>query len=597
MADVHSVISENIDVWTGAVKKRNATGRGTSKKNELVGLNKLREFIFELAIRGKLVPQNPNDEPASEMLERRKAEKAKLAKEGKIKKQRNSPEINEEEIFFNSPNGWAWSRMGCLAQYQKGYAFKSKDYLESGLMIAKIQNLTDAHIQNSVYIDPERALEFSQYLLCEGDIVMTTVGSWFSAPKSAVGRAFLINKLFDNSLLNQNAVRIRTCKELDSMYLLACINSPVFKKYLVQEAQGTANQASITQASIKNFLICVPPKEEQHRIVAKVDELMALCDQLEQQTEDSITAHKTLVETLLGALTNSANANDFQQSWKRIAQHFDILFTTEDSIDQLKQTILQLAVMGKLVPQDPNDEPASVLLEKIAKEKERLVAEGKIKKPKKLPEVTSEEEPFEVPKGWTFERLENMTKLITKGSSPKWQGVSYTDNPEDVLFVTSENVGSFKLLFKNRKYVEKQFNEVEPRSILRKNDFLMNIVGASIGRTAIYDIDELANINQAVCLIRSFSEYICGEFFLNFFNSEICISYMYDKQVDNARPNLSMSNISKFVIPVPPIEEQERIVSRVDELFALCDQLKSQLSDAQNTQLHLADAIVERAVG
>ncbi|WP_422461299.1 MULTISPECIES: restriction endonuclease subunit S [unclassified Endozoicomonas] len=323
---------------------------------------------------------------------------------------------------------------------------------------------------------------------------------------------------------------------------------------------------------------------------------MTLCDQIEQQTEASLSAHTTLVENLLATLTNSANAEELKQNWQRIASHFTTLFTTEASIDQLKQTILQLAVMGKLVPQDPNDELAATLLERIAAEKARLVKEGKIKKQNPLPPIAEDEKPFELPDGWEWCRLEELTQIITKGSSPKWQGVSYTENPSDVLFVTSENVGAFELMLDKKKYVEQKFNEVEPRSILANGDFLMNIVGASIGRTAIYDIDDLANINQAVCLIRIFKNLLCSSFFLQFFNSSICIGYMFDKQVDNARANLSMGNIAKFLIPVPPTAEQHRIVTKVNQLTTLCDQIKTHLQHQQQTRLHLADTLVEQAV-
>lgn len=148
----------------------------------------------------------------------------------------------------------------------------------------------------------------------------------------------------------------------------------------------------------------------------------------------------------------------------------------------------------------------------------------------------------------------------------------------------------------NEKYVEKKFNDIEPRSILKQDDFLMNIVGASIGRTALFDSDRVANINQAVCLIRILAHELIPEFFLIFFNSRICISYMYDKQVDNARPNLSMSNISKFVIPIPPVREQKLVVAMVNHFMDVCDQLKTRLKESQITQLHLTDAIVEQAV-
>jgi type I restriction enzyme S subunit len=245
------------------------------------------------------VPQDPNDEPAGELLNKIAAEKARLVKEGKVKKEKPLSEIQEQELNFKAPSGWAWSRIGDLAHFQKGYAFKSEEYLKSGLMITKIQNLNENNNKNSVYMPPERSEEFEKYRIFEGDIVMTTVGSWFSAPASAVGRSFQINKLFDGSLLNQNAVRIRAWSSLTPTYLFTCINSLEFKIHLTKEAQGTANQASITQESIKNFLICVPPENEQHRIVAKVDQLMALCDQLKNHLTQARQLNEQLASTLV----------------------------------------------------------------------------------------------------------------------------------------------------------------------------------------------------------------------------------------------------------------------------------------------------------
>ncbi len=164
------------------------------------------------------------------------------------------------------------------------------------------------------------------------------------------------------------------------------LKSPSFVSYVESVQTGIAYPA-INDKQFFYGVVPIPPLPEQHRIVAKVDELMTLCDRLEKQQTDSNATHQSLITTLLNALTASADHTDFAASWQRIAEHFDTLFTTEQSIDQLKQTILQLAVMGKLVPQDPDDEPASVLLEKIAAEKARLVKEKKIKRQKKLPEI------------------------------------------------------------------------------------------------------------------------------------------------------------------------------------------------------------------
>jgi type I restriction enzyme S subunit len=167
----------------------------------------------------------------------------------------------------------------------------------------------------------------------------------------------------------------------------------------------------LNQAAMVQIVMPVPPLTEQQRIAAKVDELMALCDQLEQQQAHSIEAHQTLVETLLDTLTHVESQQELSEACNRIANYFETLFTTEQSIDQLKQTILQLAVMGKLVPQDPNDEPASVLLERLAKKKERMVEEGKLRKEKALSAIKENEKPFQLPTGWAWSRLPEIGEL------------------------------------------------------------------------------------------------------------------------------------------------------------------------------------------
>ncbi len=172
--------------------------------------------------------------------------------------------------------------------------------------------------------------------------------------------------------------------------------------------------------------IALPPLAEQHRIVAKVDELMALCDRLEAQQADAGSAHAQLVQALLDSLTQARDAEDFAQSWQRLAEHFHTLFTTESSIDTLKQTLLQLAVMGKLVPQDSSDEPASELLKRIAEEKARLVAEGKIKKQKLLAEIAEEDKTFALPIGWEWARLDDVAHVFAGNA---FKSEDFQENP------------------------------------------------------------------------------------------------------------------------------------------------------------------------
>lgn len=259
-----------------------------------------------------------------------------------------------------------------------------------------------------------------------------------------------------------------------------------------------------------------------------------------------------------------------------VVKHFDDLLSTPEDVEQLNRAILDLAVRGKLTHREAGDESAKELLKRVSQEKEKLG------KDKSLPPVKESEKPFDLPAEWEWARLQSISEIITKGSSPKWQGVEYVNKGEGILFITSKNVGQFSLITDEETYVEDKFNEIEPRSILKKNDILMNIVGASIGRSAIYNLDTVANINQAVCLIRLAShDLLDKEFFILFFNSSTCIGYMFDKQVENARANLSMGNIANFAIPVPPLAEQQRIVARVEELFAQTRALAKELAHSQ----------------
>ena len=574
MEVAEKLITENLDVWTSAVKPKSSAGRGSNNKRELYGIQKLRELILDLAVQGLLVPQNSEDEPA--------IEHCGLFGSG-----------SELKAPFELPPIWTWSNLEQIATINGGFAFKSSDYSDDGIRVVRISDFDENGFKNEKIVRHSFSPELEKFSLRDGDILMAMTGG-------TVGKSLHVKALAEPMLVNQRVASIRASEAITSNYLNVLIQSEVTQK-VIHEAKNSTND-NISMRDIKGFLVPLPPLAEQHRIVAKVDELMALCDQLEQEQESSLDTHDTLVATLLGALTTAtADASQFAEAWQRIQANFDTLFTTESSIDQLKQTILQLAVMGKLVPQDPEDEPASELLDRIAIEKAKLVTEGKIKKQKKLPEITEEEAPFMLPaESWSWVKLDDITELITKGSSPKWQGISYVPKEEGILFVTSENVGYYNLRkLDEPKYVESRFNEIEPRSILNRGDILMNLVGASIGRTALYSLDEEANINQAVALIRLFGKIdgVDRNYLLHYLNSPEAIDYMLGSRVINAQPNISLTDARNFLIPLPPLAEQLRIVAKVDELMALCNQLKGSLATAQTTQFNLADSLVEQAIG
>jgi type I restriction enzyme S subunit len=277
-----------------------------------------------------------------------------------------------------------------------------------------------------------------------------------------------------------------------------------------------------------------------------------------------------------------------------------------DLIKQLRQAFLREAMQGRFeFPQQPltealegnGFETGQQLLAKIKAEKAKLIAEKKLKKEKELAPISEDEIPFEIPENWAWCRLGEICNTITKGSSPNWQGVQYVDSPEKgILFITSKNVDSFKIDLTKATYVEEKFNEIEPRSILKKGDLLTNIVGASIGRTALYELDELANINQAVCILRIEHNLINKQFLLNLMNSNFVIELMFKMQFAPGRANLSMGNVANFTIPLPPLHEQKQIVAKLEELMAYCDGLEQSIKESQGFNEMLLQQVLREAL-
>lgn len=284
----------------------------------------------------------------------------------------------------------------------------------AGREVASVPYLRVANVQRG-YLDLNEIKEveipveeLDKYRVIQRDLLITEGGGWDKVGRTAIWADELPYVAHQNHVFKARIF----LAEQSELWLERYLNGPVARQYFAKSSKQTTNLASINKTQLRGCLIAIPPAEEKERIVTKVDELMTLCDQLEQQTEASLSAHTTLVENLLATLTSSANAEELKQNWQRIASHFTTLFTTEVSIDQLKQTILQLAVMGKLVPQDPNDEPAAKLLERIAAEKAQLVKEGKIKKQKSLPPITEDEKAFELPRGWEWCRFQKLSTRL-----------------------------------------------------------------------------------------------------------------------------------------------------------------------------------------
>ncbi|QSX39779.1 restriction endonuclease subunit S [Shewanella cyperi] len=599
--DHAGAIIDHIDIWTSAIQAKSASGRGSGKKIDLYGIKKLRELILELAVRGKLVPQDPTDEPASELLERIAAEKAQLVKEGKVKKPKALPEIGEDEKPFALPEGWEWCHFQSLSSYiQRG---KGPSYADCGV----VKVVSQKCIQWSGFdISQARFIEDSslggyqeERFLQSGDLL------WNSTGTGTVGRINVLKDTLGAKIVADSHVTVIRPLGVSSDFLKCYVAAPGIQSRIEPDHEkslvsGSTKQVELNTSSVLTLLLPVPPLEEQHRIVAKVEELMALCDQLEQQTEASIEAHQQLVTVLLDSLINSA-ADDFMANWARISDHFDTLFTTEASIDALKQTILQLAVMGKLVPQasrearnSPDYEPAAKLLERIAAEKARLVKEKKIKKDKPLPAITEDEKPFPIPEGWAFAYMQDLCSLITDGTH---QTPKYTDRGRP--FVSAQCVKPFRFMPEFCRYVSEEHYQLYIKS--RKPEFgdiLLSRVGAGIGEAAVIDTDLEFAIYVSTGLLKPHRNAVYSKYLAIWLNSPIGRGFSERNTLGKgvSQGNLNLSLIRSFLVSFPPQKEQKAIVAKVDELMAICDQLKQRLSDSQQTQLKLTDAILEQHV-
>ncbi|HFQ5058632.1 TPA: restriction endonuclease subunit S [Vibrio vulnificus] len=580
------LITDHIDIWTSAVQAKSASGRGSSKKRELYGIKKLRELILELAVRGKLVPQDPSDEPASVLLERIVAEKAQLVKDGKLKKQKPLPKVEDDEYLFELPKGWGWTRLGNISEIAPKNAQSEDDDSVSFVPMPLIStSYKGTHsFEERKWVEVKKGYTH----FADGDIAIAKITPCFENSKAAVFSG-LINGVGTGTTELHVARPIEGT--LDPLFILLYLKSPMFLKVGETKMTGSAGQKRVPKDFFAGNPLPFPPLAEQHRIVAKVDELMALCDQLEQQTEASLDAHQVLVETLIATLTNSQNATELIANWARISEHFDTLFTTEQSIDQLKQTILQLAVMGRLVPQDPTDEPAAKLLERIAEEKAQLVKEKKIKKQKALPPIAEDEKPFELPNGWEWRKLQDLCFKITDGehSTPKRTETGH-------YLLSARNVTNEGIILGDVDYVpDFEFERIRNRCDPNIGDILISCSG-SVGRVALVDRDNAYSMVRSAAMIRPCNINLSKEYLALMLRSPYLQSQMKKRSKQSAQANLFLGAISNLVGVIPPQNEQKKIVSKIDRLFSMCDQLKQRLRDSQQTQLQLTDAIVELAL-
>ncbi|HFS1365272.1 TPA: restriction endonuclease subunit S, partial [Raoultella ornithinolytica] len=384
---------------------------------------------------------------------------------------------------------------------------------------------------------------------------------------------------------------------MNANFIYYYLRSPVFINYVESCQTGVAYPA-INDKQFFSGIIAVPPSSEQVRITKKIIELMSLCDQLEQHSLTSLDTHQQLVETLLTTLTDSQNADELAENWARISEHFDTLFTTEASIDALKQTILQLAVMGKLVPQDPNDEPASELLKRIAQEKAQLVKDGKMKKQKPLPPISDEEKPFELPYGWEWRRLGELIESIDAGWSPACSSEPAAPGKWGVLKTTA--VQSLEY----REYENKSLPENKsprPQLEVKAGDILITRAGPKnrVGISCLVEkTRENLMISDKIIRFHLISEDISAKYISLCLNYGVTSLYLENSKsgMAESQMNISQDILKMAPVAIPTTHEQLKIIDKINEMMDYFIILKNQIQSAKQTQLHLADALTDAAI-
>ncbi len=573
---VESIITENMDIWTSAIKTKSTSGRGSSNKFELYGIKKLRELILELAIRGKLVSQNSDDEAASEILKKVEERKFQLIKDKKVKKAKSLPPISSDEIPFQLPPSWQWCRFSELLDFSGGgqppKSFFSETMLEGYVQLIQIRDLGPN--PQPVYIPKEKASKFCS----EDDIMVGRYGA-------SVGKVFWGKE----GAYNVALVKIHNdFKAYTPSFIFLLLSSPLGQSFFGGVSRSA--QDGFNKNDIAPKLIPLLSFEEQNRIVAKVNELMALCDQLESQTEASIEAHQTLVKSLLETLTNAKDADELNESWQRISVHFDVLFTTEESIDQLKQTILQLAVMGKLVKQDPNDEPASKLLGRIAIEKEKLIKDKKIKKQKSLHIISHTEMRYELPSGWVLARFSDFVNEVATGPFGSMIHKSDYIDGGIPLINPSHMVNGFIKHDSAISVTELKAKELASYK-LREGDLVMARRG-EMGRSALVTAREDGWLCGTGSFVLNFNDEVSRKFLLILFKTNYVKSYLGGNSVGSTMTNLNHGILNKMPIMVPPVNEQREIAQKVECLFTICENLRKKIVNLKHTETQLADSIV-----
>ena len=480
--------------------------------------DKLRKSVLQSAIQGKLTEQLATDDKVEDLLQAIKEEKELLIKEKKIKKQKPLPKITEDEIPFAIPENWRWVRLGEISLLNIGLTFKPTEISNEGTIVLRSSNIKNGKIDLSDIVRINKEIPVSKLAKKNDLLICVRNGS-----KKLVGKTAIIEN--DNFAFG---AFMSICRSKCYKYLYYYLSSPLFRGNFDSVTTTTINQ--ITQTNLKNRIVPLPPLAEQKRIVEKLDNVLANIDELKANEEKLSILQKNFP-------------------------------------DKLKKSILQSAIQGKLTEQLATDDNVEDLLQAIKEEKELLIKEKKIKKQKPLPEITEDEIPFAIPENWKWIRLGEIVSILGDGL----HGTPIYDESGEYYFINGNNLLEEKIIIKSTTKKVSQIEYEKYKKNLNKDTMLVSING-TIGNVAFYD-NEKVMLGKSVCYFNLLKN-VNKKYLKYIFYSVYFIKYVNKMATGSTIKNLSLKAMNLFIIPLPPLAEQKRIVEKLDKLLADIEELK-----------------------
>jgi type I restriction enzyme S subunit len=563
--------------------------------NAPAGVARLRELVLQLAVSGRLVERGISERPISESLSLAITERKQYEETMKLRATRLHPPL--ASVPYTLPEHWQWVRLEELSLYiQRGKGPSYADHGDVSVISQKCIQWSGFDFRQARFVADDSLGGYgSERYLCDGDLL------WNSTGTGTAGRIALFSSSLDERYVADSHVTvIRLSAAAIPRYIWCVIASPWVQRRIQPThpdslVSGSTQQVELATTTVRALSIPCPPVEEQARIVAKVDELMALCARLDTQQQDRRKLQNLLRQSSLRAVASARRASEAEDSWRRLQTNFGHLFSQPDDLAGMRGLILDLAVRGMLVEQSDSDGSVDSWLAHVAILKANLIKEKLLSKQTNFVNIPSDDYPFAVPKGWAFVRLGQITNKIGSGSTPRGGREVYVK--EGIPFLRSQNVWDDGLRLADVAFIPRQEHERMVGTAVFPKDILLNITGASLGRCALVPTDfGEANVSQHVTIIRPTDPQV-REYLHLCLLSPYCQALIWGRQVGMAREGLSKKVLEQFEIPLPPIPEQHRIVERVSELMRLCDEVEDHLRSSLKVAERLAISVVSSLTG